>query len=172
MQLAVAVQIATRNRIPAVRLNVVGVFLHASQRASFARGALLIETALELAIFVPLEERLEQRFFGKVGAMRVIVNPRAARISVAFLEEAMNGFFELVAVFLLESLREGRPPRWQIGQLILKAADDRVAKMLWQPPLEFAMNGVEMSNTNIPPGRSTRAASATVTCGSVNEVAP
>jgi hypothetical protein len=64
MQFAVAVQVAAGGGVPAVGLNVVGVFLHASERAGFARRALLIEPTLQSALLMPTKERFEQRFLG------------------------------------------------------------------------------------------------------------
>src|SRR4051794_24387583 len=143
MQLPVAVQVAPGGRVPAVRLDVVGVFRDAPDRAGLARRTLLVEAALQAVILMPAVKRFEQRVLGEVGAMLVIMKPRAPGICVARFEQAMHHLLNSVSERVIKALRKVRPPAWQIGQLVLKAADDGRADVLWQPTRKLPMHRVQ-----------------------------
>src|ERR1700722_12410047 len=90
VELSVAVEIGAGDGVPSLRLDVVGIFGDGTEHARFPSRALLIEAALQSALFVPMKKWLEKGFFRQMGAKLVIAQARPPRFAVAGFEQMVD----------------------------------------------------------------------------------
>src|SRR5690349_8542460 len=140
---SVAAMVASRRAEPTMRALIVAVELDALDRISASREPFLIAAAQQSVAFVPLVERLEERFLSERSADALIIEAHLPVFLAAILPQRGQLRHNVVTHASMELRGEIPAPRLQGRELILKRAYDHGSEVSTRSPLEFAVDGVD-----------------------------